>query len=93
MDRELMLIRQIEDLKKAFEKNRAASNFLFHSIVQVLDEQSGNNAFSEALRSKIESELAKINMGGTSVYKHAINELMQPPVRQSFAAQPEKFLK
>nr|WP_310615855.1 hypothetical protein [Pantoea cypripedii] len=94
MDREMALLRQIDDLKKNLEKTKSASNFILYSIVQVLDEQSGNTAFSDALREKITAELGKITMGGASIHKHAINELMQPPVRQLFTNQkPAPFIK
>lgn len=88
------LIRQVNDLKKENQKIKAASNFLLYSIVSALDEQSGDVKFSDSLKAKLNDELSKITMGGTSVPKHAINELMQPPVRTMFGNnQPEPFLK
>ncbi|EAW0247173.1 hypothetical protein OJ662_004088 [Salmonella enterica] len=88
------LIRQVNELTKENQKIKTASNFLLYSIVSTLDEQSGNEKFSESLKAKLNGELSKINMGGTAVTKHAINELMQPPVRLMFGnSQPEPFLK
>lgn len=96
MERELQkLLRQLDDLKKDNQKTKAAANFLFHSIVEVLDEQSDDVKFSETLKQNILTKLDKITMGGTKPqYMHAINELMQPPIKQMFSNQtPEKFLK
>ncbi|HAV1637340.1 TPA: hypothetical protein LU102_004084 [Enterobacter hormaechei subsp. xiangfangensis] len=88
------LNRQIHDLQRENQKTKAAANFLLHSIVKVLDEQSGDAKFSEALKAQLNHELDKITMGGTSQAKHAINELMQPPVKTMFGnSQPEPFLK
>ncbi|EMM6514571.1 hypothetical protein WIC93_18075 [Enterobacter cloacae] len=88
------LNRQINDLQRENQKTKAAANFLLHSIVKVLDEQSGDAKFSEALKAQLNHELGKITMGGTSQAKHAINELMQPPVKTMFGnSQPEPFLK
>ncbi|WP_096975617.1 hypothetical protein [Escherichia coli] len=75
------LTKQVEDLRRENLKTKTAANFLLYSIVEVLDQQNDDEKFSEALRARLNSELSKISMGGTSVPKHAINELMQPPVR------------
>lgn len=89
-----VLIRQLDELKKKQEQTKAAANFLFHSIVELLDEQSEGNDFRDALSEKIKGELAKITMGSTALHKHVINELMQPPIRQMFSNEkPEPFLK
>lgn len=88
------LTKQVEDLRRENLKTKTAANFLLYSIVEVLDQQNDDEKFSEALRARLNSELSKINMGGTSVPKHAINELMQPPVRTVFGNdKPEPFLK
>ncbi|WP_419057271.1 hypothetical protein [Kluyvera georgiana] len=88
------LIRQVNDLKKENQKIKAASNFLLYSIVSALDEQSGDVKFSDSLKAKLNDELSKITMGSTAGPKHAINELMQPPVRVMFGNnQPDPFLK
>ncbi|EPO4525072.1 hypothetical protein A6J71_09730 [Enterobacter cancerogenus] len=86
------LIREINDLKKENQKIKAASNFLLYSIVATLDEQSGDEKFSDSLKAKLNGELNKINMGGKSARKHAINELMQPPVKTFGFGQPKPFL-
>ena len=86
------LIREINDLKKENQKIKAASNFLLYSIVSTLDEQSGDEKFSDSLKAKLNGELSKITMGGASVPKHAINELMQPPVRAFGNSRPKPFL-
>ncbi|EHK6582322.1 hypothetical protein OM190_25145 [Escherichia albertii] len=88
------LTKQVEDLRRENLKTKTAANFLLYSIVEVLDQQNDDEKFSEALRARLNSELSKISMGGTSVPKHAINELMQPPVRAVFGNdKPEPFLK
>ena len=88
------LTKRVEDLQRENLKIKTAVNFLLYSIVEVLDQQNGDEKFSEALRARLNSELSKISMGGTSVPKHAINELMQPPVRAVFGNnKPEPFLK
>ncbi|MCH5010506.1 hypothetical protein I1A43_14835 [Pectobacterium odoriferum] len=89
-----MLARHLEDVIKEQNKMKVATNFLFHSIVEVLDAQSGEKKFSDSLKEKIESELAKITSGSVSVEKHAINELMQSPVKLMFSnKKTEPFLK
>lgn len=95
LEREILnLMRQIEDLKRENQKIKTASNFLLYSIVSTLDEQNGDEKFSDSLKVKIIAELSKITMGGTSAAKHAINDLMQPPVKQAFGNnKPEPFLK
>ncbi|AAW70496.1 hypothetical protein RMS63_002889 [Salmonella enterica] len=88
------LLRQVNDLKIENQKIKVASNFLLYSIVSALDERGGDEKFSDSLKAKLNDELSKITMGGTAVPKHAINELMQPPVRAMFGHnQPEPFLK
>ncbi|EOC0004052.1 hypothetical protein ACI5CP_000430 [Cronobacter turicensis] len=87
------LIREINELKRENQKIKVATNFLFYSIVELLDERSGEDKFSEALKIKLTDELNKISMGGASIPKHAINELMQPPVRGFGSSRPEPFLK
>ncbi|EEW6712628.1 hypothetical protein D7I65_24300 [Escherichia albertii] len=88
------LTKQVEDLRRENLKTKTAANFLLYSIVEVLDQQNDDEKFSEALRARLNSELSKISMGGTSVPKHAINELMHPPVRAVFGNdKPEPFLK
>ena len=88
------LTKQVEVLRRENLKTKTAANFLLYSIVEVLDQQNDDEKFSEALRARLNSELSKISMGGTSVPKHAINELMQPPVRAVFGNdKPEPFLK
>ncbi|ENZ4282576.1 hypothetical protein Cf24236_3545 [Citrobacter farmeri] len=88
------LMRQINELQKENQKIKAAANFLLYGIVEVLDQQSSEQKFSEALKEQLTNELSKITMGGTSIPKHAINELMQPPVRAMFGnSKPEPFLK
>lgn len=88
------LNRQIHELARENQKILTAANFLLHSIVEVLDQQSGDEKFSDALKAKLNSELDKITIGGTSIPKHAINELMQPPIKQKFSnTKPEPFLK
>lgn len=95
MERQLQeLARQLEALKKEHHKTKMAANFLIYGIVEALDAQGGDKKFSELLREKIEAELTKITMGGTSIPKYAINELMEPPVKIMFANQkPDPFLK
>ncbi|ENO7553109.1 hypothetical protein [Klebsiella pneumoniae] len=88
------LNRQILELKRENQMTKTAVNFLLYSIVEILDQQSGDEKFSEALKVKINNELSKITMGSTSIHKHAINEMMQPPVRNMFShSRPEPFLK
>lgn len=88
------LINQLNDLSRDYQRTKMAANFLLNSIVEVLDAQSGEHKFSDALREKIETELAKITMGGTSIPKSAINELMAPPIKNQFSnIKPEPFLK
>lgn len=87
------LIREINELKRENQKIKAATNFLFYSIVELLDERSSDDKFSEALKIKLTDELNKLTMGGASVPKHAINELMQPPVRVFGASKPDPFIK
>lgn len=86
------LIRQVIDLQSETRKTKAAANFLFYSIVEMLDQQSGEGNFSEVLKAKLNSELSKINDGSASVFKRAINEIMQPPTRQRFS-NTKPFLK
>ena len=95
MERQIQnMTRQIEELKRENNKIKTAANFLLHSIVELLDEQSGEGKFSEALREKINSEPDKITMGGKPTIKYAINELMQPPVKVIFSQdKAEPFLK
>ncbi|EAN8579861.1 hypothetical protein AB7Y53_002612 [Salmonella enterica] len=88
------LNRQIHDLKRENQNTKVAANFLLYSIVKVLDEQSGDAKFSEALKAQLNNELGKITMGGTSHAKQKINELMQPPVKSMFGnSLSEPFLK
>ncbi|AGQ28808.1 hypothetical protein [Serratia liquefaciens] len=95
MERQIQtIIRQIEELKRENQKTKSAANFLLYSIVELLDEQSGEGGFSSALRDKLNSELGKITMGGAPIIKSAINELMQPPVKMFFSQEKsEPFLK
>lgn len=89
------LQRQIHELKQDNQKIKATTNFLLYSIVEVLDQQPGDEKFSEALKDYINNELSKITMqGSVPTIKHAINEFMKPPIRPMFGqSQSEPFLK
>lgn len=87
------LIQKIALLEQKMAKQGAATNFVITHIIDLLDEQSGDEKFSSRLKDSLSESLNKLNHGVSVQIKSAINDLLAPAVREQFKPEPEKFIK
>ena len=87
------LLQKIAKLEQQMAKQGVAANFVITHMIKLLDEQSGDGQFSSRLRDTLSESPGKLNHGQASPIKSAINELLQPPIKEMFKQEPEKFIK
>ncbi|HHG8785708.1 TPA: hypothetical protein ACPYVZ_001136 [Citrobacter sedlakii] len=87
------LLQKITKLEQQLAKQGVATNFIITHMLKLLDEQSGDGQFSSKLRETLSESLDKLNHSQSSPIKSAINELLQPSIKEMFKPEPEKFIK
>ncbi|MCK7191598.1 MULTISPECIES: hypothetical protein [Enterobacteriaceae] len=87
------LLQKIAKLEQQMAKQGVATNFIITHMLNLLDEQSGDDQFSSRLRDSLSESLGKLNHSQASPIKSAINELLKPSIRMNFTPEPEKFIK
>lgn len=87
------LLQKIAKLEQQMAKQGAAANFVITHMIKLLDEQSEGGQFSSRLRDSLSESLDKLNHSQSSPIKSAINELLQPSIKEMFKPEPEKFIK
>ncbi|MDV5735363.1 hypothetical protein [Enterobacter hormaechei] len=87
------LLQKIDKLEKQMAKQGIAANFVITHMLKLLDEQPGDERFSSKLRETLSESLDKLNYGQSAPIKSAINELLQPSIKEMFKPEPEKFIK
>jgi len=87
------LLQKIAKLEQQIAKQGAATNFVITHMIKLLDEQAGDGQFSSKLREALSESLEKLNHSQSGPIKSAINELLQPSIREMFKPESEKFIK
>lgn len=94
MHNEILNIKQkLALLERQMNINTAASNFVIRHLVDVLTEKLPNENIIGTLQEKLEHDIGRVNVLGTSGVKKAINNLLQTPVQEAFKQKEAPFIK
>lgn len=87
------LLQKITKLEQQMTKQGIAANFVITHIIDLLDDQSGDERFSSKLKDSLSESLNKLDHGMSAPIKSAINDLLEPSIKERFKPAPDKFIK